>query len=100
MNPAKFNEVIGGKRYNTKTATLIASDNYWDGSNWERHGRNSYLYRGKNGSYFATHLTQWQGERDRLEPLTEEEALRLWEDLPEREVEFEEAFPHVQVEDA
>ena len=39
--------VIGGKRYNTQTATVIASDEYWDGSNYERRGTNTHLYRTK-----------------------------------------------------
>jgi len=49
MKPDSFNEVIGGKRYRTAASTLIASDAYFDGSNWERHGRNTFLYRTKNG---------------------------------------------------
>lgn len=100
MRPRMMNVVIGGKRYRTETATLLAHDAYWDGHNWERHGRNTFLFRTPKGSYFAQRQTCWQGEIDRLEPLTQEEAIRLFEELPEKEVDFEEAFPGVAVEDA
>ena len=100
MDPVKMSEVIRGKRYSTEAAELIASDLYWDGNNWERHGRNTWLYKTPNGAYFAQHRTQWQGERDRLEPLTREEALELWESLPERDLEYEQAFPGATVEEA
>jgi len=92
--------VIGGKRYATETATEIASDCYWDGHNWERRGHNTRLYKTKNGSYFAVYLTQWQGERDRLEPMSEDQAIGLYEALPEKEIEFEQAFPNREVKDA
>ncbi|MCX5998839.1 MAG: hypothetical protein NTU41_04415 [Chloroflexi bacterium] len=95
MKPLDMNEVIGGKRYNTETATLLAGDDYRDGNNFERHGRNTFLFRAKKGSYFAQHLTQWQGEIDRLEPLGEDEACMMWETLPEKRMGFAEAFPGV-----
>ncbi len=93
--------IIGRKKYSVKTATLIASDEYWDGSNWERHGRNTFLYRTPNGAYFTVNLTQWQGERDSLTPVTQEEAIELYENsLSEHEVSYSEAFPDVKVDDA
>lgn len=98
--PENMSRVIGGKRYSVKKAVLIASDLYWDGSNWERRGRNMFLYRAANGSYFTVKLTRWQGERDTLEPVTRETALYLWDQLPEHEASFEVAFPGVQVQDA
>jgi hypothetical protein len=93
--------IVNRKRYSTETAKLIASDSYWDGHNFERHGRNTFLYRAPNGAYFSVNLTQWQGEQDTLSPLTQEEALELYEGpLSEHEVEYAEAFPGVVVEDA
>ena len=92
--------IIGGVRYNTETAVELANDRYWDGSNFERHGRNTHLYRGKSGRYFAYHTTQWQGERCTIEALDEDQARELYENLPEHEVEFEEAFPTATVEEA
>jgi hypothetical protein len=100
MRPREMNEVIGGKRYRTETATLIASDAYWDGHNYERHGRNTFLFRTPKGNYFAQYQSCWQGELDRLEPLSREEAIRLFEELQEKEMDFREAFPGVQIEEA
>jgi len=85
-------QVIDGKEYNTKTADLVASDRYWDGSNFERHGRNTYLYKTRKGNFFAMHTTQWQGEQDTLEALTEDEAKRLYEQLREHDLDYKAAF--------
>ena len=92
--------VINRKRYNTDTATLLASDRYWDGSNWERRGRNTYLYRAPGGSYFVHRTTQWQGERDNIEVLDQTAAADLYETLPEQELSFEDAFPGLAIEEA
>jgi hypothetical protein len=100
MHPEKtMSKVIGGKRYSVATATLLASDEYWDGRNFERLGRNTFLYRTRGGAYFRVDLTQWQGERDAIVSLSREEAKELYEELPEKEVEHEEAFG-VTVEEA
>lgn len=102
MHPQENMErIIGRKKYSVSTATLIASDEYWDGSNFERHGRNTFLYRTPNGSYFTVTLTQWQGERDSLTPVTQEEAIELYENsLTEHTGDYADAFPDVTVEDA
>lgn len=92
--------IIGGKRYSAKTATEIASNEYWDGHNWERSGHNTFLMRTPNGNFFAIHLTQWQGERDTIEPVIADQAKQMYEELPEHELEFEEAFPGAKVVDA
>jgi len=98
--PKEWAEVRNGKRYDVSKAALLAGDDYWDGHNFERHGRNTFLYRTPKGSYFAIRLTCWQGERDALQPLTPQEAAEMFEELPEKRVSFEEAFPGVTVEDA
>lgn len=100
MKPFKMKEVIGGIKYDTEKAEIIADDCYWDGHNWERNGRNTFLYKTQNGRYFVVRQTLWQGERDQLEPLILDEAIMLYEQLPEKYVEFEEAFPGVEVEEA
>jgi CO dehydrogenase/acetyl-CoA synthase epsilon subunit len=100
MKARDMNEVIGGERYKIETATLLAGDDHWDGHNFERHGRNTFLFIGAKGSYFAQHLTLCQGEIDRLEPLSEDEAITLWETLPEKRMDFAEAFPGVEIEEA
>lgn len=100
MNPRKMTEIIARKRYSTETATLIAGNDYWDGHNFERRGTQTFLYRTPRGNYFVQNLTQWQGQQDSLEPISEDEAVRLWESLAERRVEFSEAFPGVVIEEA
>jgi hypothetical protein len=99
--PKNFSKIVGRKQYNTATATLIADNEYWDGHNWERHGRNTFLYRTPNGAYFTVTLTLWQGEQDTLTPVTQTEAIELFEGpLTEHHVEYAEAFPGVKVEEA
>jgi len=99
--PSKFSKIVDQKRYSVETATLIASDAFWDGRNWERYGRNSFLYRTPRGAYFTVTLTQWQGERDTLEPISQEEAIELYErELSEHEIDYSTAFPGVDVEEA
>lgn len=101
MKPIHMTRIVDRKRYDTKKASLIAHDAFWDGSNFERSGRNMFLYKTQNGSYFLVTLTQWQGERDSLEPVSQEEAIRLYEEaLPEHEMPYEEAFPDVTILEA
>ncbi|NLG84191.1 MAG: hypothetical protein GX493_06210 [Firmicutes bacterium] len=85
-------QVIGGKLYDTEKATLVASDRYWDGQNWDRNGRNLYLYRTAKGNFFLYRTTRWQGERDTITPISREEAMEYYESLPEHEMDYEEAF--------
>ena len=81
--------VIGGKKYNTETAALIASI--------LSTGRGSHLYLTSKGAYFVAHSTIWQDERDSIEVLSPVEAQELYAQYRE-EVDFEEAFPSVAVE--
>jgi len=82
-------KVINGKKYNTQTATLIASR--------LSTGRGSHLFRTDKGAYFVAHSTIWQDERDGIEVLSEAEAAELYETY-EEEVSYEQAFPSVIVE--
>lgn len=101
MQPGTMTRVVEGRRYSTETATLLAHDVYWDGHNMERNGRNTFLYRTPKGNCFTVCLSQWQGERDTLQPVSEAEARELYEGpLCEHEVGYSEAFPDVEVEDA
>jgi len=100
MKPSAFSEIHDRIRYDTTTATLLAGNDYWDGHNYERGGTNTFLYRTRRGRYFAFHRTQWEGRHDYIEPLSEDQAIRLYEELREKRVEFEEAFPGVAIEDA
>lgn len=85
-------KVINGILYDTEKAEVIASDEYWDGNNYERRGRNQHLYKTKKGNYFVGYATQWQGELARIEVVTREEAMALYETLPEQDVSYEDAF--------
>lgn len=102
MRPSKdFTRIIDRKRYSVKTATLLAGDDYWDGHNWERGGTNTFLYRTPSRNYFVVRLTQWQGEQNSITPISQDEAIDLYEGpLTEHYIEYEEAFPNVTVEDA
>lgn len=93
--PKKFVEVIDGLKYDTSEATLIADDAYYDGNSYERGGRNHFLYRTEDGRYFLVVLTQRQGERDYLQPITETAAKKLYiNELFERPVSYDAAFPN------
>lgn len=94
MHPDKsMTRIVDGKRYAVRTATLIASDEYWDGHNFEHGGRNQFLYKTRLGAYFTVTLTQWQGEQNTLEPVTRAEAIELFEGpLTEHPLTWSEAF--------
>jgi hypothetical protein len=99
--PTEFVRIVDRKRYDVKTATLIAHDAYWDGHNFERHGRNCFLYRTPRGNYFTVNLTQWQGKQDTLTPVSQDEAIDLYERvLSEHAEAYDVAFPGVKVIDA
>lgn len=85
-------QIIEGKIYDTEKATLLASDRYFDGSNWARHGRNQYLYKSPRGAFFVHATTQWQGELDTIELVDINAAQELYESLPEHEADYKTAF--------
>ena len=85
-------QIIEGKKYDTDTAKLVASDRYWDGSNFERGGRNTRLYKTPNNRFFLHYSTLWQGERDYLEAIGEHTARSYYEELPEHGLDYLEAF--------
>lgn len=92
-------QVINKKMYNTETAEEVASDKYWDGHNWDRRGRNKTLYKTKKGRFFMFYETRWQEELDNIEAISPGEAMVLYEELPEHEMSYEEAF-NVDLEQA
>jgi hypothetical protein len=91
--------IINGLRYDTEASTQLASNRYWDGHNWDRNGRNTFLYKTKNGRYFLHHTTRWQGERDSIEPIGLFDAKANYEALPEKDVDYADAFG-IEPEDA
>ncbi len=128
MKPRNMNVVIGGKRYRTATATLLASGPSGKEhvrqtgaepepivevrlggvelgalvirGNWERLGRHAFLFRTPKENYFVQHQSSVSGERDQLVPLDQGDAISLYEKLPNKDVNFEKAFPRVEIEDA
>ena len=115
----KMIKVINGRRYNTKTATVIASNEFWGDSTHERGGTNRHLpgsveayyqevgladcvlYKTRNGNFFEVLSTFLEDARKyyhprihyTLEPLTLAQARVRYQELRKKEVPFEEAFP-------
>jgi hypothetical protein len=85
-------QIVNKKVYDTETANLVADDRYWDGSNYDRNGRNNYLFKTSKGEFFTYHQTCWQGERDRIEPVNKDVAMELYETLPEQSMSYQDAF--------
>lgn len=102
MNVIDATRVVNGKRYTTGTATVIAGNDWWDGHNWERSGSNLFLLRTPKGRYFTQLRSRWQGADDgHLEPVDLDEAINLYtHELREHRVDFEDAFPDVEIEEA
>jgi hypothetical protein len=99
--PTDLTRIIDRTRYDVSKSTLLAGDDYWDGHNFERRGRNTFLYRTPRGRYFTVTFSQWQGERDTLEPVDLDAAILLYEgELSEHYADYEAAFPGVEVIDA
>jgi hypothetical protein len=117
--------VVEGKRYRTSAATLLASGPAWDqrlgdeprrlldvrvggvdlsaivgGRGWEQLGWQAFLFRTLKGNYFVQFQNTWPGERDRLLPLNQDDAMRLYGELPEKKLSFDDAFPGVEIEEA
>lgn len=98
LSPVGMTKIINGKRYTVNTSTLLADNEYWDGNNFTRSGRNTFLYKTRGGAFFRVDMTCWQGERDIIEALTLSEAMELYEELPEHYVDYETAFDVVAEE--
>lgn len=99
--PKTMERIVNRTRYSVAASRLLAGDDYWDGHNFERHGRNKFLYLTPKGKYFVVTLSQWQGESDDLTPCTMQEAIDLFEtSLREHYEPYEVAFPDVAVVDA
>lgn len=89
--------IVEGVRYDTEKAYLLASDEFGEGEG----KRHIYLLRAvQSGRFFQVTTSPWEWEADTLVPLTVDQAIRLYEALPEAEILFEEAFPEVQLVEA
>ena len=85
-------KIIRGKMYDTETATLIANNEFSDGSNRMPGGRSTSLYKTARGNFFALYETHWQGERDTIEPLSITAAKDLFEALDADDNEYSDVF--------
>ncbi len=92
LDPRGMTAVIKGRRYSVNTATLLAHNDYWDGNNFTKSGRNTWLYRTRGGAFFRADRTLWQGELDTIRALSESEAMELYDVLPVHVVEYGDAF--------
>ena len=93
--------IVEGVRYDTEKSYLLAYDQAWNGTGHDRTGRNTFLFRSvQAGRFFQVLKTVWEWERDTLIPLTRDQALRLYEVLPVKDMSLEEAFPEVELVEA
>ncbi|QDP51301.1 MAG: hypothetical protein Unbinned7913contig1002_56 [Prokaryotic dsDNA virus sp.] len=110
MKPKAQIKIVGGMnyknwqawrlRYDTEKSKLVAHDAFFDGHNWERNGRNRFLFKTVNGRFFVQVRHGDKEREDELIPLSLDGALTEWEGLPEKECGFWEAFPGTEVKDA
>lgn len=104
--PTNLTRIIGGRRYNVATATLIAGDDWWDGHNHERGGLQRFLYRTARGAWFFADLSQWTGTaRQAIIPATQDEAIEFFESVAAHDadccrVTYETAFPGIEIPEA
>lgn len=97
MTPSKgLTRIVDGKKYSVESSQYICGDDYWDGSNWERGGRNRHLYRTAKGAFFFAVCSQWAGEPcESVVPCSEAEAAEFAEEYCSAS-EYEEHFGPVE----
>ncbi|MSQ10009.1 MAG: hypothetical protein EXR52_03280 [Dehalococcoidia bacterium] len=94
---------VGGRRYTTDRATLLASGESDSGPEWLPRDKTAFLFRGLDGRYFAQFRMFVQvglnphAERYWIEPMAETTAIPLYWELPEKLVGYYEAFASPRV---
>jgi hypothetical protein len=78
VRPKSLNQVVNGERYRSAVSYLIADD-----------GSETFLFRALNSNYFV----QREGDTDMIEVLSQQEAERLYGELPNRHQSVVAAFP-------
>ncbi len=81
--------IVDGIRYDTRTAFLVASDNHPAD---RVTGRRTHLYLTRTGRFFLHFVPVSPGEREHLEPISPDEARKIYKRLPDHEMSYEEAF--------
>ena len=97
MGPLRMTALIGGKRYSTDASTLLAHGEYTGGPEWSPPEKITFLFRTRDGRFFAQHRSQpntrnVHNERYWVEPLAEIEAIPLYWELPDKDADFSDAF--------
>lgn len=89
MEPANIQQ----GEFITEAATLLASNAYWDGTSYERKGRNRFLYR-LRGSYWLLDMSIVVGEPSVVvNRIDRAKAIEVYVyDLSEHFMEYAEAF--------
>ena len=100
MKPRHITEIRAGLRYDTAAATLIAGDDWHDGHNFEREGRNRFLYRTAAGRYFLAYQSTRPGEPDSVSPVNVDVAIAAFDALRQHRCTWEEAFPGLEIGEA
>ena len=72
---AMVNKVI----YDTAASDALANDFYADGVNEYRDGKAMELYIDREGRYFFAEYTNWEGAKDRITPVTANDAANFIE---------------------
>ncbi|MEA2384026.1 MAG: hypothetical protein QOH72_3997 [Solirubrobacteraceae bacterium] len=78
VRPKSLNQVVNGERYRSAVSYLIADD-----------GSETFLFRALNSNYFV----QREGDTDMIEVLSQQDAERLYGELPNRHQSVVAAFP-------
>jgi hypothetical protein len=76
-----------------RRAIRLAAGSFWKPINSTRYHKQVELYRRADGRYVARYSSDPPSRRDRLEFLGRARAQRLFNDLPEKTMSFDEAFP-------
>ena len=103
MRPEPYEGIVvldGRPRaFSTRGAVLLADDAVFDGANWERGGRNRFLYRAAGGGFALVTQSRRAGEPPIVaEALSLEGAITVYQSLPAHRVDLPEAFPGLSVD--
>lgn len=101
MDIRQLEAVIGGRRYRTDGATLIARERWPDEEKPKDGGlATTLLFRTGGGRYFRQIQSHSTIIRDQIEPVTLDEARNEYLGMPVKELPLAEAFPDLEIEEA
>lgn len=101
MEIRNLDETLGGRRYRTESATLIARERWPEEETTADGGlATTLLYRTGHGNYFRQIQSHSTIIRDQIEPVTLDEARNEYLAMPIKTVDLPEAFPGLTIEEA